>query len=54
MQNLLINRCKNSENSYVQKLKKLLVSDKKCPISSVFSQIMRIFASGKLFNPLKL
>lgn len=31
----------------MQKLKKLLINDKKCPISSVFSQIMRIFASGK-------
>ena len=31
----------------MQKLKKLLVSDKKYPISSVFSQIMRIFASEK-------
>lgn len=29
----------------MQKLKKLLVSDKKYPISSVFSQIVRIFAS---------
>ena len=30
----------------MQKIKKLLVSDKKCPISSVFSQIICIFASG--------
>lgn len=52
MQNLLIegvkflktSMCKNSKYEYA-KLKKLLINDKKCPISSVFSQIMRIFAS---------
>ena len=38
-------RCEISKNTCVQKLKKLIVSDKKYPISSVFSQIMRIFAS---------
>lgn len=31
----------------MQKLKKLLINDKKCPISSVFSQIICIFASEK-------
>lgn len=54
MQNLLIegvkflktSMYKNSKYEYA-KLKKLLINDKKCPISSVFSQIMRIFASGK-------
>lgn len=38
--------CAKTRKTNMQKLKKLLINDKKCPISSVFSQIICIFASG--------